>query len=165
MVAPAPGSKIYADELLSLVDRRICRLRQNAIQALADTVLTAISFGAGSEEIDTHGMHNESTNPTRVTIDKAGYYECKGAVFFESQTTPVMSSALIRINGATGLAPAGRVAGQSSTFSAHCFGTFLADVGDYVELVGVQDSAGADNTASSLYFSSALEVIYLRAPL
>ena len=165
MAAPAPGSKIYADELLALVDRRIVRLQAVGTQALPDATITAITFGAGSEQIDTHGLHNEAVNPTRVTIDRQGYYECKGGVHFASQATPVMSAAWIRVNGLTGVAPAGRIPGTGNTFSALCFATVLCDVGDYIELVASQDSAGADDTAQSLYFSSVLEVVYLRGPL
>jgi hypothetical protein len=163
---PSPGGEIYADELADLVDRRVVRLRQAAAQALADNTATALTFGAGSEEIDTHGLHNEGTNPSRVTFDKAGFYECEGAVHFAAQASPVVSTVFVRVNGTTGLSPGGRIVPGTQAFGVS-FGpcTVEAAVGDYVEVVAIQDSAGADDTNSSLYLASTLEVKYVRGPL
>lgn len=161
---PSPGGRVYADELDALINRRVCRLRQTAAQALADNTAVAVSFGAGSEEIDTHGMHNEAVNPTRITIDKAGVYDCRGGVMFATQTTPVVSAAYIRISG-TGLATGGRWQPPNHIVSLNTFAVAELDVGDYVELIAQQDSAGAANTSVSSFFSSSLEVIYLRGPI
>lgn len=169
MTLPAPGSEIYADELLALVDRRLVRLIATASQALPDNVATTITFGAGSEVIDTHGLHNEAVNPSRVTFDKIGFYRVDVGAMFAAQATPVVSACWVRatIGGVvTNLATAGRYPGATQAFSLRASALVeCTTIGDYVEMQMQQDSAGADDTNQSSQFTCTLEVAYMRGPL
>lgn len=56
------------------IRKPLVRLAQQVAQALTIATDVAITFGSGSEEIDTHGFHDETTNNTRITPTLAGYY-------------------------------------------------------------------------------------------
>ena len=49
------------------------RLVQQAagVQTIA-TSDTTLTFGSGSEDYDTNGWHDETTNPSRITVDRDG---------------------------------------------------------------------------------------------
>lgn len=164
----AVGQRLTATLLQQLADytvnRPLVRLVATSAQALADNTATAIQFGVGSDIIDTHDFHNESSNNTRITPSIPGVYRFSGSVLFEGQTTAVVSNAFLRLNGATSLAPAGRgtppgtlAFGLSTTLEQEMNGST-----DYMELVGQQDSAGADNTNQSSQFSCVFECEFLR---
>lgn len=159
------GAPLAVSEFLTLVDKTInkpvCRLVASGQQALPDNTATAINFT--TEDVDTHGFHDNAVNPSRITPTRAGWYTVRGTVFFETQATPVISAAWIRKNGATNLPPAGRDVPGTQAFSRDS-AALVAFNGttDYVELIAQQDSAGADNTNQSSQFSSVLECIYER---
>lgn len=158
------GAVILASDINAFLNRPMCRLVATSSQALPDVAATPIQFGAGSEEVDTHGFHSESVNNTRITPTVAGYYRFGGVVFFEAQSSPVVSSATLRLNGATALASAGRLPGASQAFSLPAVAEpiLMNGVTDYMELLGTQDSAGADNTNQSSQFSSSFWCTFLR---
>ena len=134
----------------------IGRLVASGTQALADNTDVAITFSV--EDFDTHGFHSTSSNTSRVTPTVSGYYRFWGTVYFASQTTPVVSEARLRKNGSSNLAPAWRAVPSTVAFSASF--TLQIDMNgtsDYIEMIGKQDSAGANNTNQSFQFSSVLE--------
>ena len=160
------GQIVTEDDFTAIADagdeKPIGRLVASGTQALADATPVAITFS--TEEIDTHSFHSTSVNTSRVTPTVPGYYRITGTVFFEQMTTAVSISAHIRKNGSTALAAAGRMA-TSASFAQSSFTTCIVSLDgnlDYVELLGTQDSAGADNTNQSVQFSSVLEWEYLR---
>ncbi|GAB1642524.1 hypothetical protein [Krasilnikovia sp. MM14-A1259] len=160
------GDPVNASDINTIIDatlsRPLVRMVASGTIVLPDATATAIPF-SGTDDIDTHGWHDPSTNNTRVTPTKAGYVLVRGFVFFAPETTPVHAESWIRKNGSTNLAPAGRGAGATTAFSEGTgMITFMNGSTDYVELVAVQDSAGADDTNQSSQYSSVLEVIYLR---
>ena len=159
----AAGDITYWSDVANAIRPPLVRLVATAVQALADNTAVALTFAA--EEIDTHGFHSTVTNTSRVTPTVAGYYEVTGTVFFEAQTTPVVSSAWIRKNGTDNKPAAGRDVPGAQAFSLHTGATLISMNGttDYVELMAQQDSAGADNTNQSIQFSSVLEVKYVSA--
>jgi hypothetical protein len=165
------GDELAAADLEKLnvttVAKPIGRLiQQPASQALADNTAVAVTFGTGSTVYDTNSFHSESSNTTRVTPSIAGYYRFSGVVFFETEASPVVASANFRFNGTTNLAAAWR-AGTASiglqAFSGLTQVTIAMNgTTDYVELMALQDSAGADNTNTSVHFSSTLEWEFIR---
>lgn len=162
----SPGGKIYADELDALIDRRVVRLRQVSTQNLSDNTTTAIQYGTGSEDLDSHGLHNESTNNTRITVDKAGVYGMQGSMFLNSQTTPVVTASWVRVNGTDSIPPSDRHPGATNSGSWNT-GIVLVELeaGDYVEHMGIQDSAGTVGTSVSSQFASTFTLWYERGPL
>ena len=124
---------------------------------------TAVAITFTTEDIDTHGFHDNVTNNSRVTPTVAGIYTVRGAVVFEALTTPVFTAVWIRKNGSTGLPPAARTPGGTSAGGIYTAAlvTFNGTT-DYVELIGQQDSAGADNTNVSSQYTSVLELVYER---
>lgn len=165
---PQPGAKTYAADVTAIENattkKPIGKITVTGTQALADATDVAIQFAA--EVFDTHGFHDNSTNNTRVTPNVAGYYRFWGTVNFASQATPVQSYAFLRKNGSGGTAEgaADVVKGDSVAQNTATPCTIIAMNGttDYVELVGRQDSAGADTTNASVQFSSFLEWEYMR---
>lgn len=144
-------------------------IQQPASQALADNTAVALTFGTGSTVYDTaaSAFHSEVTNNTRVTPTIAGYYRFTGVAFFETEATPVVASANFRFNGTTNLAAAWR-AGTASVGLQAFSGLTQVTIAmngssDYVELMALQDSAGADNTNTSVHFSSTLEWEFIRS--
>lgn len=98
------GQRLTADALQVLADDSpnapICKLIQQTSQtgltSASDTVLT---FGASSEEIDTAGFHDETTNNSRVTPNKAGYYGLTVVGAFAFSTTITAAHCFFRKNG------------------------------------------------------------------
>lgn len=161
----AAGAPINASDINALnagtLAKPLVRLVQAVVQVLADNTAVAVTFT--TEDIDTHGYHDNVTNNSRITPLIAGYYTVRGAVMFEALATPVFTACWIRKNGSTGLAPAAR--GPGSTNAQGAFTAVLVSMNgstDYVELVAQQDSAGADNTNVSSQYTSVLELIYER---
>jgi hypothetical protein len=141
-------------------ERPIGRLVASSSQALADNTQVAVTWA--SEEIDTHNFHSTSVNTSRVTPTVPGVYEVRGTGFFEAQATPNPtggSDVTIRKNGSTMIPPAWRFV-PPATFAFSGMTTVLVEMNgstDYFELMLRQDSAGADNTNSSVQYTSVLE--------
>lgn len=138
------------------------RIVASSTQALADNTQVAITF-TGTDEIDTHAQHNPAVNPTRVTPNVAGIYKFYGVVFFNEQASPNVLDANIRLNGSTNLAGGSRLPGNATHAMGMPAQATIAMNGttDYVELIGRQDSGGADTTHQSAQFVSMLEWEYL----
>jgi hypothetical protein len=161
----AAGDRIDASDISTLEDytigKPLVRLTASGTQALADNTQVSIAFSV--EDIDTHGFHDTVTNNSRITPNVAGYYRLTGTVFYATQTTPVVSDINIRKNGSSNPAPGDRLVGQVQTFSLSCTVIQSANgTTDYFEIVARQDSAGANNTAQSVQFSSVFEAEFLR---
>lgn len=146
----------------SIFEKPVGRLVASSSQALPDNTATAVLFA--TEEYDTDNFHSTSSNTARVTPTIAGYYRFTGTVFFEAQSSPVSTTAHIRFNGSTNLAPAPR--GVPASLAHNRSVTVMIAMNgstDYIELVATQDSAGADNTNVSSQFSSVLEWEFVRS--
>jgi hypothetical protein len=74
----AAGDPVSSSDLTTIEDytirKPIVRLVQAAVQSLPHNTTTAITYAAGSEDIDTHGYHDVAVNNTRITPLIAGYY-------------------------------------------------------------------------------------------
>ncbi len=147
----AIGQRITATLLQTLADntvnRGVVRLIQQSGQSLASGAATAITFGAASEDVDTAGWHDESTNNTRITPTVAGYYTFTGLVVFPANTDYTSHQATFRKNGSTTLPSAVRY-GPNATSSFRGIeltldGLLMNGSTDYLELMGSQDNGAA----------------------
>jgi hypothetical protein len=67
----------------------ICRLVQQAAQSISIATNTPVTFGTGSEEIDTNNFHDPATNNTRITPNVAGYYLFIAETIYAATTVAV----------------------------------------------------------------------------
>jgi hypothetical protein len=94
------------------------------------------------ESYDTHGFHDNTTNPSRFTCQKAGTYMIVGLVSFAANATGNRDAG-IWVNQAY-IAGYNRLLAQSSgSTSVPVSGIAKLSVGDYVELWGRQYSGGS----------------------
>jgi hypothetical protein len=167
MVAAVGGTTQLADLLAyasSSTAKPLVRVVQQTVQSIANSTTVALTFGAGSEEIDTDGWHDTSVNTSRITPLKAGYVRLTGTVFFPTTTTITVLRACIGKNG-TILSPykAEKPSTTSQVVSAQismlqqCNGST-----DYFELFALQSSGAAVNTSTGAGVSSVLELEFLR---
>jgi hypothetical protein len=165
----ATGERVTAAKLNTIrdeLDKPLCKLVQQVAQSIANSTDTALTFGTGSEDFDTHGFHSETTNNTRITPSVAGYYLCYGT-FFMSPGAYTSVIATIAKNG-TVVPPRSRFRPE---VTAPNLGTsvpvsvILAMNGstDYVELFGQQSSGGAVNTNVGGSFASVFGVEFIRS--
>jgi hypothetical protein len=100
----AAGDIVYASDVQTVKDyttgRPLVRLIQQTSQTgNASGGNLVLTFGAGSEDIDTHGYHDEVTNNTRVTPLIAGYYRIVVKPVLAASTTITSVNAYVRKNG------------------------------------------------------------------
>ena len=103
-----------------------------------------------TEEFDTDGFHDNSTNNTRITIPsgKAGKYLLTGSTFFDGHVTGERTAFIFKNNSEI------KAAFTPPTATANCgvLVTCVVDlaVSDYVEFVIKQNSGGALNSQWAL---------------
>lgn len=111
-------------------------------QTIATGTITAVEFNG--ESFDTDGFHDNTTNPSRITIPagKGGYYRITGGVGWVSNATGYRQ-AFIQLNG-VGSAQANdsRPAVSGTSTSQTVTTTLLLVAGDFVELIARQTSGG-----------------------
>lgn len=120
------------------------RVRKAAAQSIGTGAEAAITFD--TEDFDTDAFHDNSTNPTRVTIPAGlgGRYLVGGVVRFASMTAGV-GYAMLKVNGADYIAQSIGDA-ENSNNTAFTVVTLRAfSVGDYIELIAFQNSGGNVN--------------------
>lgn len=164
---PLSGDPLVASDWGDLSDdssqKPLGRVVQSVAQTLTDAVFAAVTFTAAVDEIDTHNFHDPTTNPSRVTPTRAGYYRFTGTVWMATATTPVRTSIQFRKSG-TGVAPTQEDAfngRQHSTPTVTCVQAMNGTT-DYMELWAFQDSAGNINTFVSGAAASCMEWEFLR---
>lgn len=163
----AAGDPIYASTINDLIgfgpNKPIGRLVASGTQSIPDATQTAITFS--TEDLDSSNFHSTSSNTSRVTPAKAGWYRVKGTYFCGASADYATVDCAIGKNGTT-IAPADRrtfstAATQvSNALSAQCEAMVSCNGStDYFELIAFQDNAAnvAKNTNQSSRFSSVLE--------
>lgn len=148
--------------------RPLVRLIQQSAQSLTTATNTALTFGSGSEDIDTHNFHDPSTNTSRVTPTAAyaGYYRVTGTVWF---ATAVMNDQQYQLfvgkNGAI-IPPGSRARHNSTTTTQRSISTssMVSANGttDYFEIITVQNTGVSLNTQIGGGINSVMEVEFLR---
>lgn len=109
-----------------------CSLSKSAHQSIG-TTLTEITWDV--ENSDLGGMHDPSTNTSRVTVPVTGLYEVQTSFYYAATTGT--STAYIRKNGTTGVAGTlFRLDPTANTGSpVKIVTTVVLGAGDYVEVV------------------------------
>jgi hypothetical protein len=114
-----------------------CSLYKSSNQNASNGVSTAATFEA--ELFDTNGFHDNSTNNTRITIPTgyAGKYLITGVIQWGSNSSGNRVND-IKLNGTTFLGYSYMDAGGYQS----CAVTMVQDlaVGDYIEMIGYQNS-------------------------
>lgn len=120
-------------------------IRRTANFSVPTGAYTAVALDAANstEDFDTDGMHDPATNPSRITIKTPGLYLLEGGGEFASgggavRYTQIHKNGTVIPGSQTG-GPlvAGWGTRQTTSVMVRCA------AGDYLELVGFQDSGGA----------------------
>jgi hypothetical protein len=159
------GDNAVWSDVANAINPPKVRLVQQAAQTLAHATNADITFGAGSEELDTHGFHDTASNPARVTPNVAGWYRCRGHVHVASgggNLTQIVAG--LAKNGArvapqqvTRPDPTAAAGSAASEALISCNGST-----DYITLVAQQQTStsASRDTSVSAPFQSTLEVVY-----
>lgn len=99
-----------------------------------------------SESFDTNSLHDNSTNPSRLTVPATGYYMIFAQIQFASNATG-NRGLRFRKNGATNSGLGGgnfmpAISGASARINIHS-GPVSLTAGDYVEIEAFQSSGGS----------------------
>lgn len=170
------GQRLTADLLNTLVGPTlnpcICMLTQQTAQTgWASSSVNAITFGAGSEIIDSDTLHDTGTNTSRIIIGKRlGWWEVSGIYCPASNSASNSVRSMIAKNGTT---IDGSFGGQVPAAVAGFIGVATASIlveatlsTDYIELQGFQTaSSGTLGTAINTYVRSSLTAKWVRASL
>lgn len=127
-----------------------CMLTKSGTQSLDAATFTPITFDG--EVYDTDSFHSTSTNTSRMTAPSTGYYLVGGSVAIENLPDAKTSIVTIYKNGSSV-----NGYGQSRDLSSmanglpvtHISAVIPLTAGDYVELIGYQNSSGALNCRTS----------------
>lgn len=130
---------------------------QTISQTLATATWTAIS--QDTTLLDTDGQHSNSVNNSRFTCQVAGYYTAGGAVGFSTNSTGSRGAGIYR-NGSPLILASGIVTAASNAVHVATAGEILMQlaVGDYLELMGWQNSGGNLTTLVGGQYNSYLYV-------
>ena len=132
-----------------------CDLRKTANQSISNNTAVALSFD--SENFDTDGFHDNSTNNTRITIPsgKGGKYLFTYLVRFAANNSGRRDIAL-QINGTQGAGLMRVQVNSDSSLATIYNATALLNLvaGDYVEFVVIQTTGGSLNVE----FSAATQI-------
>jgi hypothetical protein len=172
-VVVAAGGRIFASDILAIIagttGKPVCRLIQQSAQSLTDNTEAALTFGAGSEAVDSHGFHDTSVNPSRITPNKAGWYTLRGILTVPALATYASIQVAIRKNGAN--IPSVIREGPNATASSRSVQVAILEQAngttDYFEVAGYQDNTAnsAQNTPSTGgSFSCVFECVFERNP-
>jgi hypothetical protein len=148
-----------ADDINDLAYKPVCKLIQGSAQSIPNSTATAVTFGVGSEDIDTHGFHDTSVNPSRVTPNVAGYYRVT-ATYASAANTANQLVCNIAKNGTT-VQPFHRETPAATSAAKNVLNSTIVQcdgVSDYIEMYVTQNSGGALNTQASGGLNSVLEV-------
>lgn len=129
---------------------RVSAYRDNTAFSLT-TSGTIYAIPLNQEVYDTHAFHDNTTNPTRLTCQKAGTYVITGQVSFAANATGSRDT-LLRVNGSNYVGQLRLSTMASGSTSVPVTAIVTLSVGDYVELCGRQYSGGSLN----LYYANSI---------
>lgn len=142
----------------------LLRLVQQSAQAVANGSPTALQFGSGSEEIDTHNWHDVTTNNTRYTPQLAGYYRVNVTAVMVSATY----SQVVASVGKNGTRQEGQLPLRPDAATGAASGSFATAMvtmngsTDYIEGFVTFVASGASTTNNVAGFHCVLEAEFLR---
>lgn len=117
-----------------------CKARRTTTQSIANNTQTAVSYT--TEDYDTDTMHDNATNPSRITIRTAGkYLICAGVRFADSSAGAL--GCTFRLNGVINNYT--EIFAKDGTGRGPAMITIIDDfaVDDFIELFVIQTSGGA----------------------
>lgn len=134
-----------------------CRAYHNTTQTVAAAV-TALSLN--SEDFDTDGYHDNTTNNSRLTVPTTGYYRVTGHVQCGVNGLSLIG---LRVNGST-MVRGTAVSGVSNASSKHVTTQIMAlTAGDYVELWAYQGSSESTGDTTNGENMNSLSIEFLGA--
>lgn len=143
------------ETLVNDVNSPKVRLVQQAagVQTI-NTTDTTLTFGSGSEDYDTNGWHDESTNPSRITVDRDGFVRIHGVLVVANNTTVTALMLTIARNG-TVQAGIGRhkPAANNLSHAVEVSDTLECAAGDYFELIATAAGASVASISSGRFAS------------
>ena len=129
---------------------RVSAFRNSTVFTLTTSgTIYAIPFN--QEVYDTHGFHDNTTNPSRITCQKAGTYIVTGQVSFAANATD-NRDALLRVNGTDYVGQLRLPAAASGSTSVPVTAIVMLNANDYIELCGRQYSGGS----LDLYYANSI---------
>jgi hypothetical protein len=150
------GGRIYASTINTIAqsanEKPVCRVTAGATQNLANNTVVPLAFSA--EEIDTHNIHDITTNNSRITPTVAGYYEFSGACFFPSKSDWTNVNIFVRTNGTNAWVSNARlgtpaVTGGSWSLNLQPIIILMNGTTDYAELCAQQSNTAATTVATT----------------
>ena len=128
--------------------RPLARLLQTVAQPISNSSSTAITFD--TEGVDYDDGHSTITNTSRYTAQTQGWYLITFDLTWQANGTG-SRTAFLRTNGSAQVQGSVAQVPGSSTGQTEQVGSALVflNVGDYVELMGLQNSGGGINTFSA----------------
>ncbi len=169
---PLAGDIIYATD----VETPICQLTQQAganQSGWTSATPTAVTFGVGSEDVDSHNAHDTGSNTSRIVIGvKLGWWQVEGVYVPVNQNNTTLIRAILGKNGSlitgsfTGL-PFPTAPGTSLIgITTRSMLIEATNANDYIELFGYQTAAsGTIGTAVNSYVASSLTAVWQRPSL
>lgn len=119
-----------------------CRVTHSTNQAITSGPTTILVFNL--ERYDTDSMHDITTNNSRITFNTAGVYAVGGQVRWEGNDAGDRRL-FIRVNAGDTIASTEDSADQSDEFDQNVNTQWKFAVGDYIELIAVQNSGSTLN--------------------
>jgi hypothetical protein len=100
-----------------------------------------------AEIIDRDGMHSMTTNASRLTAQTAGYYDVQGVITYVSNATGARGVRL-QINGSNSQGRASACQAANGLWHGQPIASVVfLNIGDYLEMQGVQVSGGSLNAS------------------
>ena len=169
----AAGATVDATDIVDLQGKTTGRPLVKLIQQVAQTGITTgsdtvLTFGSGSEDIDTHGYHDTATNNSRVTPQLAGYYRLTVRPILAFNTTTTAGHGFVRKNGT--IVERGGNSKPTGTVNVNVglgeFSTILSANGttDYFE-AGFQVTATANQATNVTAGSASVFIVEFIRPL
>jgi hypothetical protein len=160
------GQRLLASSLQQIItwatfkdNEPLLRISQTTTQTLTTGVWTSITMDASVT--DPTAMHSTVTNNSRATAVTAGWYWAAGGVAFAANATGTRG-ARFAVNGTVvqGSAQFGPPTAAGSLAIAAVSMPLFLNVGDYVEIQGVQNSGGNLATLMATDLDSTLSLTW-----
>lgn len=130
-------------------------------QSIPNDTSAAVNFTA--ETYDTASGHSTTTNTSRYTATKAGYYLCSGAVAFQFNNTTGSRAAFLSKNGVGWAGSSGSIVPVNGLPTRVVTPAAIINLAlnDYVELWAYQNAGIATSTEATASNASSLSVAFL----
>jgi len=130
-------------------------VKMTGVQFLTNATTTALVWTA--EVVDDLGWHSNLVNPTRITVDAAGWYHVHSNATYVVNTTGTRFLAIF-ING-VGKRQNTRLAVSTLGTACEVSGLFYLAASDYVEIKGYQNSTGGLSVGGSNELLASFSVV------